>query len=491
VTNVKGKFARRLLASAIAVLLLGWAPEAAAGQKAGTAADDCVGGVNVPNRYDKPFCVKKDEIFIFAANYKPFEASVDDQRQAGQVFDTVIGNKLRQAFPNLKIKYATWDYPVRYEDLQAAGVVPDIVLDNPYQRIARDLRPRGWVQDMTPMIQQGGLDLGKLDQAAVEQVKSRSAGKMYGVPVFIDDYVLYYNKKIFDRFGVKYPKPGTTYDQIYRLAKKLTRQVGLDAYKGYMQHPDNYLQYNQSGLYPFTPTDSWTPKPEDVKIDLTTPGWEKLGDNLDRFLMIPHNGFTTVDDFLKGDMSRPGHVAMAVDTLSKLPTYAGSDVFIKPGDAPQYDEWRKSIDVGVTSVPVLDRGSKTTYQPNETAAFIPPQSAHQQDAFAIVKWLVSEEAQTELSRHAIKGVLQTPAVVNSFGKAIPELAGVDTSGVYWGSNAVLKNYQNTKYWDIPMYSVFRQHVLRDGMNVDSALTVAEQQDIPAYIKSQTDAGLDW
>jgi multiple sugar transport system substrate-binding protein len=42
-----------------------------------------------------------------------------------------------------------------------------------------------------------------------------------------------------------------------------------------------------------------------------------------------------------------------------------------------------------------------------------------------------------------------------------------------------------------MYSVFRQHVLRDGMNVDSALTVAEQQDIPAYIKSQTDAGLDW
>ncbi|GLY75251.1 ABC transporter substrate-binding protein [Actinoallomurus iriomotensis] len=489
---MKGKFARRLIASAVAALLLGWAPHAAvAGQKAGTAADDCTDGVNVPNRYNVPFCVKKDEVFIFAANYKPFEANADGQREAESVFNNVIGNKLRQAFPNLKIKYATWDYPVRYEDLQAAGVVPDIILDNPYQRIARDLKPRGWVQDMTSMVQQAGLDLSKLNQGAVEQVKSRSEGKLYGVPVFEDDYVLYYNKKIFDKFGVKYPKSGMTYDQIYKLAKKLTRQVGTDAYKGYMQHPDQYLQYNQSGLYPFTPTDSWTPKPEDAKVDLTTPGWQELGDNLNRFLSIPHNGFTTVDDFLKGDMSRPGHVAMAVDTLSRLPTYAGSNEFIKQSDTAKYDELRKSIDVGVTSIPVLKQGSTSTYQPNQTAAFIPPQSTHQQDALNIVKWLVSEQGQTELSSHGIKGVLRTPAVEDSFGKAVPELSKVDTSGVYWGSNAVLKNYQNTKYWDIPMYSVFRQHVLRDGMTVESALAVAEQTDIPAYIKNQTAAGLDW
>ncbi|MEV0403158.1 extracellular solute-binding protein [Actinoallomurus sp. NPDC050550] len=488
---MKSQFTRRLLASAIAVLVLGLAPKAAAGSAKGSAADDCVGGVNVPNHYNQPFCVKNDEVLIFAANYKPFEASVTPQRTAEKVFDTVIGDKLRQAFPNLKIKYATWDYPVRYEDLQAAGVVPDIILDSPYNRIARDLKPRGWVQDMTPMLKQAGLDIGKLDQAAVEQVKSRSSGGLYGVPVFVDDYVLYYNKKIFDKFGVRYPKPGMTFDQIYKLAKKLTRQVGLDAYKGYMQHPDYYLQYNQMGLYPFTPTGSWNPAPEDMKVDITTPGWQKLADSLNRLLSIPHNGFTTTNDFLKGDMSRPGHVAMAVDTLSKLPTYAGNDLFIKQSDVPSYDEWRKSIDVGVASVPLLGKGSRTTYQPNETAAFIPPQSRHQQDAINVVKWLVSEDGQAELSRHAIKGVRQSPAVVNSFGKAVPELTGVDTSGVYWGSNAVLQNYQNTKYWDIPMYAVFRQHVLRDGMTTDSALTAAETEDIPAYIRSQAAAGLDW
>ncbi|WJH35587.1 extracellular solute-binding protein [Paenibacillus sp. CC-CFT747] len=452
---------------------------------------DGTGSTNIPNKYNIPYSVDDDEIFIFAANYKPLEYSAKGQTGGDVVFNQIIGDKLREAFPGLKIKFGTWDYPVRYEDLKAAGVVPDIVIENPYNRIDRDLEPLGWVQDMTSMIEQSGIDLSALNPAAVEMVKSRSDGGIYGVPLFIDDYMLYYNKKIFDKFGVKYPTPGMTYDEIYRMAKKLTTQDGLDAYKGFMQHPDNYLQYNQLGLYPFQPTNSEEPAPEDVKVDITSPEWFQLGENIDRFLWLPRNGFTTVTDFLKGDMSRPGHVAMAVDTLQKLPAYAGDDLFIKDGDEARYHEWLNSIDVGVTSVPVLNNRSQTTYQPNTMAAFIPPQARHQEEALQIVKWLVSEEGQVELSRHAIKGVLQTPAVVDSFGDDVPGLANVDTSGVFWGQNAVVKNYQNTEYWDIPMYSVFRQHVLKDAMSVEAAFTVTETEDIPNYIKSQANAGKGW
>jgi multiple sugar transport system substrate-binding protein len=462
-----------------------WISGAAAGQ------DDCSGGINVPNRYNMPFCVRDDELFIFAVNYKPFEYSSTEQRTSDRFFETVIGNQLRAAFPNVKIKYATWDFPVRYDDLANAGVVPDIILDNPHNRIDRDLEPLGWVEDMTPMIEQSGINLGLLNQGAVEMVRSRSDGGMYGVPIFIDDYLLFYNKKIFDKFHVRYPTTGMTYNQIYRRATKLTVQSGLDAYKGYLQHPDNYLVYNQLGLYPFVPTTSEEPAPEEIQVSLTGPGWQELGDNIDRFLYIPRNTFTTADDFLKGDMSRPGHVAMAVHTLSKLPMYAGSEIYIDDGDEATYAEWAKSVEIGITSVPVLRRGSQTIYQPNTIAAFIPPQSDKKAQAIAIVKWLVSEIGQVELSRHAIKGVLLTPVVASSFGANIPELAGIDTSAVYWGNNAVVQNYQNTEYWDIPMYMVFRQHVLKDGMTVGSALTVTEQEDIPAYIRSKAEAGQDW
>jgi multiple sugar transport system substrate-binding protein len=99
--------------------------------------------------------------------------------------------------------------------------------------------------------------------------------------------------------------------------------------------------------------------------------------------------------------------------------------------------------------------------------------------------------QTRISSYGMKAVLPTDAVVNAFGSAIPELKAIDTSAVYWGDNAVIKNYQNTEYWDIPLYKVFRQHVLKDGMDVDSSLLVTEQQDVPHYIKAQAAAGLTW
>ncbi|MEV4116494.1 extracellular solute-binding protein [Nonomuraea sp. NPDC049695] len=447
---------------------------------------------DVPNKYNKPFSVCDDELFIFAANYKPFEATTaDDTRQASKVFDEVIGNKLRAAFPNVKIKYATWDYPVRYEDLKKAGVTPDIVIDDPRTRIDRDLEPLGWVGDLTPSLQQAGIDLGKLNQAAVELVRSRSDGGVYGVPLFIDEHVLLYNKKIFDKFRVSYPKPGMTYDEAYRLAKKLTRDDGLDHYKGYMQHPDQYLEYNQLGLYPFVPTTGEEPKPEDVKVSITGDGWKQQVESLYRFLMIPRNEFTTVNDFMKGDMAKPGHLAMAVDTLSRLNMYAGRELFIEDGDEEQFKEDAKSVSIGVSTVPVLKAGSKAVYQPNTRAAFIPPAAAHKDQALQVVKWLVSEEAQTELSKQGVKAVLQTPNVVSNFGKSVPELAGLDTSAVYWGENATVKNYQNTEYWDLPLWQVFRQHVLRDGMTPDQSLTVTEQDGIPAYIKAQAAAGKDW
>jgi multiple sugar transport system substrate-binding protein len=446
---------------------------------------------DVGNKYNLPFQVCDDELFIFAANYKPFEATVDESRQGTRVFDEIIGNKLRAAFPDVKIKYATWDLPVRYEDLKKAGVTPDIIIEDPKSRIDRDLEPMGWVGDLTADLQKAGIDLNTLNKAAVELTRSRSDGGIYGVPLFIDEHVLLYNKKIFDKFGVQHPKPGMTYDEAYKLAKKLTRDDGLDHYKGYMQHPDQYLEFNQTGLYPFQPTAGEEPKPEELKVDITGDGWKQYVENLYRFLTIPRNEFTTVTDFFKGDMSQPGHLAMAVETVSRLNMYAGNELFIEDGDEESFKEQAKSVDIGVTAIPVLKRGSTTIYQPNTRAAFVPPSAAHKDQALRIVKWLVSEEAQTEISKQGIKAVLQTEGVVSNFGKSVPALANLDTSAVYWGENAAVSNYQNTEFWDLPLWSVFRQHVLRDGMTPEQSLAVSEQQDIPNYIKAQAAAGKDW
>ncbi|MGW0817412.1 ABC transporter substrate-binding protein [Streptomyces viridiviolaceus] len=445
---------------------------AAAAPSAGAAC------TTVPNRYDEPFEVCDDELFVFMANYKPFENP--------GFFDKVIGDALRAAFPGLKVKAVTWDYPVRYEDLDKAGVVPDIIIEDPRRRIDRDLEPRGWVSDLTDDIRSAGIDLGSLNPAAVEVVRSRSDGGLYGVPLFVDEFVLFHNKKIFDMKGLRPPANGVTYDEAFRLAKKLTFEQDLVAYKGYLQHPDLYLEFNQLGLYPFVPGASENPAPADVKVNITSEGWQRLGSNMERFLLHPHNIFTSVDEYLTS-----GHVAMAVDSLWKLNAYALSPLYLQEDDAEEWRELAKGIELGVTSVPVLGKGDNALYQPNTMAAFLPPQSKKKAQALQVLKWLVSQEAQVELSRHGMKPALRSRAVESAFGAAIPELKGIDTSGVFWGDNAVLTGYENTEYWDLPLYMVFRQHVLKDGLRVSSALKVTETVDIPAYIKSQAERGFDW
>ena len=87
--------------------------------------------------------------------------------------------------------------------------------------------------------------------------------------------MLFYNKLIFDKFRSPVPRgSGRRTTTSTRLAKRLTRHDGIDHYKGYMQHPDNYLAMNQLGLYPFVPGCSEQPAPEDVKVNLTSRGVE-------------------------------------------------------------------------------------------------------------------------------------------------------------------------------------------------------------------------
>src|SRR5699024_6614326 len=115
------------------------------------------------------------------------------------------------------------------------------------------LKKYDWHLDMTELIDEYDIDLSELNQGAVEQIKSRSDGGVYGVPLFIREFVLFYNKDVFDAFEQEYPTNGMTYDEIYELTQDVMGQAGTVTYKGYTQHPDQYLDFNQLGLYPFEP----------------------------------------------------------------------------------------------------------------------------------------------------------------------------------------------------------------------------------------------
>jgi multiple sugar transport system substrate-binding protein len=63
--------------------------------------------------------------------------------------------------------------------------------------------------------------------------KGFADGGTYGMPVSTTSGALFHNKDLFDKFGVPYPKDGMTWDVLYELAKKMTRNEGGVQYKGF------------------------------------------------------------------------------------------------------------------------------------------------------------------------------------------------------------------------------------------------------------------
>ncbi|WP_218096055.1 ABC transporter substrate-binding protein [Paenibacillus solanacearum] len=110
----------------------------------------------------------------------------------------------------------------------------------------------GFFEDITPLLNKSKLDLSRFDPRTIESTKNVSHGAMYGVPFALLTCALFYNKDIFDKFGVSYPKDGMTWDQVVETAKALTRQDSGVQYMGI--HPEAFVRVSKPlGVNPVDP----------------------------------------------------------------------------------------------------------------------------------------------------------------------------------------------------------------------------------------------
>jgi multiple sugar transport system substrate-binding protein len=140
---------------------------------------------------------------------------------------------VRAKYPNVTLKYMT-NYKQNQkaiEDMIAAGDVPDIIDEattNAWWFYDLDVP-----LDLEPFVKQFNVDLSKVDQPTLQIIRSINGGKLVQIPTNLNPpMVLFYNKDIFDKFAVPYPKVGNTWDDDIELAKKLSRTDGGVDYRG-------------------------------------------------------------------------------------------------------------------------------------------------------------------------------------------------------------------------------------------------------------------
>jgi len=162
-------------------------------------------------------------------------------------FNTRYGDYLKKKLPHYTFKFIQSKQGSTLPELIATGEKIDLL----YYTIGNyeySISQYNLQYDMTELIKTNKIDLNRFEPTVIEAIKQVSDGKMYALPVNMFNMVLYYNKSIFDKFGVPYPKDGMTWEEMLAIAKKLTRSDNGQQYYGFASSPQHILRLNQFSL---------------------------------------------------------------------------------------------------------------------------------------------------------------------------------------------------------------------------------------------------
>ena len=364
-------------------------------------------------------------------------------------FKIYIEEPMKKKYPHISFEFIQGDTKNNtIEKIVSSGIVPDIVTGGPSSLF--DFMNVGLTADMSPLVDKHKYDLGQLDKQAVSFFKSYSTkGELYSLPVTTDQNVLYYNKDIFDKFGVPYPKDGMTWEEVYELARQVSRTEGGVNYRG-IDVQRGYLTYNQLSL-PYV--DQSTDKPV-----FNNDGWRSLFAMMQRLYSIPGNEYKTTGqtDFIKNQ---------------NLAMFASYNIIMLLKDAP-------NLNWDLVTLPTFSQKPKTGLAPFPQHMLVTAQSKHKDDAFLVLETMLSEEVQMARGRDAgIAPALTKKTVQDQFMKGVEFAAGKNVSAFF--KNEFAAPRKGTPYDKLAITEVNNAltSVLQGKKDVNTALRDAEEQTV--------------
>ena len=143
----------------------------------------------------------------------------------------------QKAHPEIEVEHSViptadhvWDQ--KMTAALSAGTGPDVIQMSPdYYGLYTD-----YYEDLNPYVEKEGVDLDSVVTEGMMDPYYRPDGKLEGMPLLQNCFVLAYNKDMFDEFGVEYPTAEWTWDDVAEAAKKFAGGEGADATFGIVNH---------------------------------------------------------------------------------------------------------------------------------------------------------------------------------------------------------------------------------------------------------------
>ncbi|MDF2720930.1 MAG: extracellular solute-binding protein family 1 [Paenibacillus sp.] len=329
-------------------------------------------------------------------------------------FMKTFAEPIKQKYPHLSLKYIFGGTGgMKLEDVIASGQKVDIMFAS-----YGSLTP--WDYDMqydiTPLIQTYKYDLSKIDPSMVDIQKKVANGGIYGLPVYVPPSVIYYNKDIFDKFGVSYPKDGGTWDDLYELSKKVTRKEGSVQYQAIGTSYAHVVMLNQLSI----PLVDTATKKATFNTD---PRWNGFVENLTRFYKIPGHELTdkyiaNPDERNRFFKDRNVGMFLMLTALAQAKELDGMN-----WDLASYPVFKDKPNLGPQAYPIY--------------FYVSNQSQHKDQAFQVISYLASEDyLAPRVKEGKLLPSLTNKALKESFGQDNPLYKGKNTKALQPAQYAV-------------------------------------------------------
>lgn len=319
-----------------------------------------------------------------------------------------IAEQAKSKFPNYTLKAvpSTGTGGVTIDTMLASGAMPDLFVGRGVA--TPDLQKNGLLYDISELMKKYKFDTSRIDPLAFEQMKRETGGIIAGIPLSgTNGGVMHYNKDLFDKFGVPYPKDGMTWDEVYEVAKVMTRFEGDVQYRGFSDRwMETFFTQNPFG----EPILSLT---ED-KAAVNTERWKNIAENWKRFYTI--SGLKFDSKTINKDLDWKEFI----EGRSAMTTFVSRN----------FMDWNFQWDI--VSMPVYKELPGIGRLSDFRNVYITSSSKNKDAAFQVAAWLSSEDMQSKLAAElGVYPVLKSDEIKSQYLKNDPLYKGKHTKAFFF------------------------------------------------------------
>jgi multiple sugar transport system substrate-binding protein len=367
-------------------------------------------------------------------------------------FKTFVTDPVNKKFPYITTKYVNVT-PQTIKELIASGTIPDIVIN--WVTDFADFNLLGLDGNMDPLIKSEKFDLKRIDPVILDSVKLvGDRGYLTGIPFLNNSHALFYNRDLFDRFGVPVPKDHMTWGDAIQLATKMSRVDGGVQYRGI--YPDNPIRGLDQLSLPkvnfANNTSALSAEPVKRVYELWLRMFNIPGNAVGEYRNL--NAAIQLKSFTQGD-------------LAMLASHSGTIAQLNAAPSLNWD---------LVTYPVHPEAPDIGQRVAAATMSIARQSLHKVEAFKVIETVLSNEVQTMLSENGRPPVVLDQKIKSQFGKAIPGAEHKNLSALTKLKSAMLQSNRFVPNTSINQtISAAFNDILAGKKDVNTALRDADEK----------------